>query len=169
MLKANDYEIKLVLDGGLFWNSVYNRQTFLSTFFIFSHSFPYHIAQLVANNLGFFVLIISFRNTLPWEYTKTICTSILTVPHSRCSSSSQLTPTSAWLDWHLSIIFAPELTVIFACLQEYIDMRMYEDHLYINFDKTSGTMPSKSGSSNPRESAMWRYKSNHQRLLFTRE
>lgn len=74
------------------------------------------------------------------------------------TSSSQLTPTSAWLDWHLSIIFAPELTVIFACLQEYIDMRMYEDHLYINFDKTSGTMPSKSGSSNPRDSAMWHYK-----------
>ena len=71
------------------------------------------------------------------------------------TSSTQLTPRSAWLDWHLSIIFAPELTVIFACLQEYIDMRMYEDHLYINFDKTSGTMPSKSGSTNPRESAMW--------------
>ena len=71
------------------------------------------------------------------------------------TSSTQLTPRSAWLDWHLSVIFAPELMVIFACLQEYIDMRMYEDHLYINFDKTSGTMPSKSGSTNPRDSAMW--------------
>ncbi|XP_078378637.1 fibroblast growth factor receptor 2-like isoform X1 [Oculina patagonica] len=58
----------------------------------------------------------------------------------------QRRPTFPELSQHLSKMISDE--------REYIDMRMYEDHLYINFDKTSGTMPSKSGSVNPRESAM---------------
>lgn len=72
--------------------------------------------------------------------------------------------------WYVPIIFASEFTVMFTCLQEYIDMRMYEDHLYINFDKTSGTMPSsqsksgsatRSGSASHHESAMWQNEIRH--------
>ena len=39
--------------------------------------------------------------------------------------------------------------------QEYIDMRMYEDHLYINFDKTTGTFPS-AGHDRNSSTSMWR-------------
>lgn len=126
---------------------------------MFHHVFLCHIAQLVVNNLGVF-LYLSFPSGIRilGNIRRQYVHQFWRLFTHGVTSSSQLTPTSAWLDWHLSIIFAPELTVIFACLQEYIDMRMYEDHLYINFDKTSGTMPSKSGSANPHESAMWHKK-----------
>lgn len=50
----------------------------------------------------------------------------------------QKRPTFTDLSQHLSKLFSDD--------REYIDMRMYEDHLYINFDKTSGTLSSKSKS-----------------------
>ncbi|PFX30405.1 Tyrosine kinase receptor Cad96Ca [Stylophora pistillata] len=59
----------------------------------------------------------------------------------------QRRPTFVELSQHLSKMFSDE--------KEYIDMRMYEDHLYINFDKASGTLTSKSGSTqNPCESPL---------------
>ncbi|XP_066029394.1 fibroblast growth factor receptor 2 isoform X1 [Pocillopora verrucosa] len=59
----------------------------------------------------------------------------------------QRRPTFVELSQHLSKMFSDE--------KEYIDMRMYEDHLYINFDKASGTLTSKSGSTqNPSESPL---------------
>lgn len=62
--------------------------------------------------------------------------------------SPQRRPTFTELSQHLTKMFSDE--------REYIDMRMYENHLYINFDRASGTISgkSKSGSSNHQESIM---------------
>lgn len=62
--------------------------------------------------------------------------------------SPQRRPTFLELSQHLTKLFSDD--------REYIDMRMYENHLYINFDRTSGTISSKSksGSGTRQESIM---------------